>query len=88
MSKLARKNISRTFVAVLCLVVLAAAASGLQVRPTEQEDPDAGIQASRTNGQVLEDVVHAPAFQPAFIPAASAGFVPQARLGFNKGNQW
>ncbi len=88
MNTFARRDLSRVWLWLLVVLMIVAVLFVLQVKQ-EESDPDAGTQAKRTSGQVLDGVVRASAFQPAIVAAASSsGFVAQTRLGFTAGNQW
>lgn len=71
------------YVSVLLLLALSAACV------SRGADPEEGSKGKRRSGQVLAEVVQAPAGQPVKAPAlAASGFTPQARLGYTSGDQW
>jgi hypothetical protein len=79
------KNLSNKSIAlpgILLAAALVLAACGV----SEEEEGKAKI---RNSGQILPEVVSAPAGIPVTIPAAAGNrFTPQVRMGFTEGDQW
>jgi hypothetical protein len=79
------KNLSNKSIVLLGILLAAAlvlAACGV----SEEEEGKAKI---RNSGQILPEVVSAPAGIPVTIPAAAGNrFTPQVRMGFTEGDQW
>ena len=73
---------------ILLLMLLLPLATMLFTREGSSEFGEEG-KARLTRGQVLADVVNAPAQPPAKAPALPpSGFAPQTRLGYTAGDQW
>lgn len=72
---------------VLAAVLLAFAGIALILKYS-QAGGEEKAKGQRRSGVVLNEVIGAPAAEPASLPQITAGFAPQTRLGFTAGDQW